>query len=250
MAKPILHKCGGCLQTKMFRADQTFCSKECSRNSNRGKTDLKIAFLDIETAPSLGWVWRKWEQNVIDFEQNGYVMSYSFKLAGFKGAKTRGLPDFPDVWKKDRRDDSALLKELWQDLNSVDMIVAHNGDKFDVPQVFTRLLTLGIKPPKPFQTFDTLKMARNRFDFKSNKLDDLCRDLGIGRKLPHTGSHLWLSCMAGDTKSWSLMKRYNKHDVLLLEELYYRFLPWVKVHPNVNHSAEMRALYSVRQREY
>ena len=29
----------------------------------------KILFLDIETAPSLGWVWGKWQQNVIDFKE-------------------------------------------------------------------------------------------------------------------------------------------------------------------------------------
>jgi len=27
----------------------------------RGSTDSKIIFLDIETAPSLGYVWGKWE---------------------------------------------------------------------------------------------------------------------------------------------------------------------------------------------
>lgn len=200
----------------------------------RNKTRNKIVFLDIETAPSLGWVWGKWEQNVIDFEKNGYVLSFSLKRAGERGVKTRGLPDYP-AWEKDKTDDSDILRDLWQDMDDADIIVAHNGDKFDIPTLFTRFVTLGLRPPSPSQTVDTLRVARNKFKFKSNKLDDLGRDLGLGRKLPHTGSHLWLTCMTGDMKSWRIMKRYNKRDVLLLEELYYKFLPWIPVHPNVNH---------------
>ena len=199
----------------------------------RGSTDSKIIFLDIETAPSLGYVWGKWEQNVIDFLQNGYLLSYSLKKAGKKGAKTRGLPDYPK-WAESKTDDSDLLVELWHDLDEADIVVAHNGDKFDLATINTRFVALGLRPPKPYQTVDTLKIARHKFNFKSNKLDDLCRDLGIGRKMPHTGAHLWLTCMAGDMKFWSLMKRYNRRDIFLLEELYYKFLPWHTTHPNVN----------------
>ena len=169
-------------------------------------------------------------------------LSYSFKFTTRKRSKVRGLPDYPETWAKDKKDDSELLKDLWKDLDSADIIIAHNGDKFDIPQIRTRMATLGLRPTSPFQTVDTLRWARNRFNFKSNKLDDLCRDLGIGRKLPHTGFHLWQGCMDGDMKSWALMKRYNKHDVLLLEELYYRFLPWANVHPNVNRGGAQRCL--------
>jgi hypothetical protein len=205
----------------------------------RLKTDVKIAFLDIETAPSIGYTWGKWEQNVIDFIQNGYVLSYSFKLADKPGVKTKGLPDYPATWSASMIDDSALLKDLWNDLNSIDIVVAHNGDQFDLPQVKTSFVTLGFPPTSPFQTIDTLKIARQVFKFKSNKLDDLGRDLGIGRKMPHTGFNLWHGCMNGDLQSWNLMKRYNRRDVLLLEELYYKFLPWSKSHPNVNYSGDL-----------
>jgi uncharacterized protein YprB with RNaseH-like and TPR domain len=201
------------------------------------KTDTKIAFLDIETAPSTGYTWGKWEQNVIDFIQDGYVLSYSFKWAHKPGVKTKGLPDYEN-WAKSKTDDRAILSDIWKDMDAADIIIGHNGDKFDIPTIKTRFATFGMRPPSPFQTIDTLRIARNNFKFKSNKLDDLGRDLGIGRKMAHTGFHLWLGCMQGDLKSWQVMKRYNKRDVLLLEELYYKFLPWARVHPNVNHNAD------------
>lgn len=236
--KPTEHVCSGCKELKVFRADQKFCSRECVSR----KTDSRIAFLDIETAPSIGYTWAKWEQNVIDFIQNGYLLSYSFKCANQAGVKTRGLPDYKKTWAKSKIDDSALLADLWKDLDSVDIVIAHNGDRFDLPQIRTRFVTLGMSPTSPFQTVDTLKIARSVFKFKSNKLDDLGRDLGIGRKMAHTGFHLWLGCMKGDPESWRIMKRYNRRDVLLLEELYYKFLPWSKNHPNVNKGGETRCV--------
>jgi len=210
--------------------------------NKRIRTDSKIAFLDIETAPSIGYVWGKWEQDVIDFIRDGYVLSYSFKWADKPGVKTKGLPDYPETWEKSKIDDSAIMADLWKDLNAADIIIAHNGDKFDIPTIRTRFTTLGMRPTSPFQTVDTLQIARRMFKFKSNKLDDLGRDLGIGRKMPHTGFHMWQACMAGDLKAWHLMKRYNHHDVLLLEELYYKFLPWAKTHPNVNRGGEPRCI--------
>jgi hypothetical protein len=33
--------------------------------------------LRLETAPNLGYVWGKWEQNVIDFKKSWYVLSFA-----------------------------------------------------------------------------------------------------------------------------------------------------------------------------
>src|SRR5712664_1835689 len=76
------------------------------------------------------------------------------------------------------------------------------------------------------------------FRFDSNKLDDLARYLGVGRKLPHTGFHLWKGCMSGDREAWKTMKDYNKQDVILLENVYYRIRAWDKNHPSVNRGQE------------
>ncbi len=196
-------------------------------------TPAKILFLDIETAPSLGWVWAKWETNVIDFKQDWYVLSFGYKWATDKKVTVKGLDDYPG-YKRDPENDKQLMKDLWALLDEADVIIAHNGDKFDLPKVNTRFLTHKLTPPAPYKTVDTLKIARSVFQFDSNKLDDLGRYLGIGRKLPHTGFHLWKGCMSGDKDSWKLMKKYNGHDVELLEELYYILRAWHKTHPNVN----------------
>ena len=203
------------------------------------QTPLKVLLLDIETAPSLGWVWAKWETNVIDFKSDWYVLSYGYKWLKLLGedpekVKVVGLIDFPRFYKRDKENDKPLMKTLWALLDEADIIIAHNGDKFDLPKINTRFLTHGFRPPTPYKTVDTLKIARSNFAFDSNKLDDLGRYLKIGRKLPHTGFHLWQGCMLGDAESWKMMKEYNGHDVELLESVYMLLRPWDKKHPAVN----------------
>ena len=41
--------------------------------------------------------------------------------------------------------------------------------------------------------------------------------------------------MNKDPAAWKVMEKYNKQDVLLLEKVYQRLLPWIgKAHPNRN----------------
>ena len=91
-----------------------------------------------------------------------------------------------------------------------------------------------MNPPSPYKSIDTLKMARRSFKFDSNKLDQLGRYLGLGRKVQTGGMDLWFYCMAGKMSAWKLMVKYCKQDVVLLEEVYLKLRPWDKSHPNLN----------------
>ncbi len=159
-------------------------------------------------------------------------MAFAYKWGDEKTIHVRGLCDMKGYTRGGGKE-KALLKEVWALLNAADIVVAHNGDRFDILVANMGFLRHGFIPPTPFDTIDTLKIARNRFKFPSNKLDDLARELGIGRKLPHTGKKLWIDCMRGDLKAWRLMKRYNRHDVFLLEQVYLKLRPWGR-HPNLN----------------
>lgn len=201
----------------------------------------QIAFFDIETAPYLGWVWQKYDTNVIQFVQQSYMLCFSVKYSNSPKVETYSLPDFP-MWKKEASDksrhwyehnDKELVMKLWQIMGEADLIIAHNGDSFDTKYTHERMIVHGLSPPDPYKTVDTLKLARKHFRFISNKLDDIANDLKLGRKIPHTGFALWEGCMKGDMRSWDLMKRYNKQDVLLLERVYLKFRPWATTHPNV-----------------
>ena len=185
---------------------------------------------------SLGFVWGKYDQNVLDFERDWYILSFSYKWIGKKRVDAVALPDFKTLYKKDKEDDSALCLALWQLFNEADIIIAHNGDRFDIRKANARFLQHGFDVPEPYKTIDTLKIARRYFKFDSNKLDDLARYLGLGRKVNVGGFSTWKGCMNGDMASWRKMVTYNKMDVDLLEKVYIIMRPWVHNHVNINSS--------------
>ena len=64
--------------------------------------------------------------------------------------------------------------------DEADVVIAHNGDKFDMRKANARFGHY--EPPMPVQQVDTLKVARKYFKFESNKLGDLGEHLGLGNK--------------------------------------------------------------------
>ncbi len=146
----------------------------------------KILLLDIETAPSVGYVWGKYDQNVIEMERDWFVLSFAYKWLDSLGVTVRGLPDY-EGYKPGASDDKKLMSDLWELLNAADIVVAHNGDSFDIKKSNARFLAHNLSPPATYKTFDTLKMAKKHFRFDSNRLNDLGKSLGIGTKVPHVG---------------------------------------------------------------
>lgn len=192
----------------------------------------KILLFDIETAPNLAWVWGKWQQDVVEFEQEWYMLSWSAKWVGGKQI-TKCLADYPG-YVPGSQDDKALVTELWDLFNQASILIAHNGHRFDIKRSNTRFIEHGLTPPEPSKVVDTLRVAKRHFAFNSNKLDDLGRRLNVGRKVTTGGFALWRGCMEGDAKSWALMKKYNRADVQLLEQVYEKMKPWIGDHPNVS----------------
>lgn len=197
------------------------------------QTKAKILLFDIETSPNLSYVWGKWEQNILSVKENWYMISFCAKWLDKKQILCHSLPDYSG-YKKDKTNDHKLVVELWKLFNQADIIIAHNGDEFDIKKANALFLKHGLKPPTPYKTVDTKKVAKKYFRFDSNSLDDLGQYLQLGRKLKHPGFDLWLGCMVGDSSAWNLMVRYNKQDVTLLEKVYLTMLPWMTNHPNLN----------------
>ncbi len=191
----------------------------------------KILFLDIETFPNTVRTWGMYKQHALELVEESIVCGYSAKWLNGKQT-TRTLYDLKG-YKPDHRDDQPLIEEIWTLENEADIVVAHYGDGFDIPRLNARFLRHGFQPPAPFKTVDTKKEACRLFNFGgSYKLDYICSYLGLGQKMDTGGYSLWQGCMAGDPSSWAKMKKYNKHDVVLLERLYLHLLPWLNNHPS------------------
>ncbi len=188
---------------------------------------IKILLLDVETAPNLVHVWGLWQQNVglPQIIAAGYVMCWSAKWLGEE------IVYFDSVH---RNTSKQMLKNIHELLDEADVVVHYNGTKFDIPTLNKEFLLHKMKPPAPFKQVDLLRVARSQFRFPSNKLDYVAKALDVGSKTKHAGHELWIRCLAGEKAAWEQMEEYNCNDVTLLEDVYFRLLPWIKNHPNHN----------------
>jgi hypothetical protein len=191
----------------------------------------KILLVDIETSPNKAFVWGAWKQNVIQFIEESYVLTWSAKWLDGKHI-TKGLPDYPE-YLAEPANDKPLMAELYRLIEQADIVVGHNVDRFDLRRINARFLMHGFPPSHKYATRDTLKMVKARFGFNTNKLNDLCARLGYGKKI-RTDFSLWTGCLDGDMAAWRKMKMYNRRDVLLLQDLYLAVRPWDHSHPNLN----------------
>ena len=193
--------------------------------------EAKVLLFDIETAPNISMIWGHYEQNALTHVQERYMLAFCAKWLDGKTI-SKCLPDY-EGYEPHKDNDLALVKDLWKLFDEADIIVGHNLNSFDIKMASARFIIHGLPPPSPYKTVDTKLVARRYFRFNSNKLDDLGKTLGVGRKVVHTGFQLWLDCLAGDEKAWRLMRKYNRQDVMLLERVYLKLRPHITNHPNI-----------------
>lgn len=194
----------------------------------------RILYWDSENAPILAWVWDAYETNVLEIEEDPKIISVAWMWEGEKTVHAMSLPDTagyaPDRFKINDRE---IVEKVWDLLNECDVAIAQNGNRFDVRMLNARFLYYGMPPPKPYQTVDTLIVARRYFKMPMHKLDEMLRYLRMPRKIQTGGKDLWFKCMNGDKDAWRKMVTYNKNDVKVLVDLYKRMRGWYKNHPNL-----------------
>ena len=191
---------------------------------------MKILLLDIETAPKQAFVWGIWKQNIAPNQLTSDWFMFTWSAKWFSRNDIMGCRLRSSEAKK--QDDSHILIPLWDLLNKADVVIGHNGDRFDIPSINTRFLNAGMDPPSPYRTIDTLLVARGRFKFTSNRLDYLGQFLGVGRKIDTGGMELWERCYIGEDSGLKKMLEYNKQDVILLENVYKKLRPYIKNPPS------------------
>lgn len=188
---------------------------------------MKTLLLDVESAPLTVYCWGLREQD-ISLDQiidTSYILCWSAKWLG------KDHIMFERTLKR-RGSSRAMIARIHDLLSEADTVVTYNGEKFDLPVLNKEFILHGLDQPAPYASMDLIKVARSKFRFASNKLDHLASELQLGQKVKHDGFMLWIKCMDLEKDAWEIMSAYNKHDVVLLERLYHRLLPWMKAHTN------------------
>jgi len=187
---------------------------------------LRLLTLDIETAPNTGYCWGLWQQNISlsQLIESGYMLCWAAKWTDKRG-----------IFSRSKGDDD-FLTCLHALLNECDAVIHWNGARFDMPWINSEFLRAdpSLLPPSPYKQIDLLRTVRSQFKFPSNKLDYVAQALGLGHKTKGMSMDDWKGCMSNDERSWKKMLSYNKRDVSLTEKVYFKLLPWIKNHPNVN----------------
>lgn len=200
----------------------------------------KILLLDIETAPILAYCWGLWDQTMAlnQIKTDWHVLSWAAKWLD-----SNEMMYMDQRKAKNIEDDKITLEGIWKLLNEAEIVVTQNGDRFDLKKLNARFILNGMQPPSSFKSIDTLKLARKYFGFTSNKLEYLSKKLNVKyKKQDHKkfpGFELWKECLAGNIEAWKEMEKYNRYDVLSLEEVYKKLIPWGSpVNFNVYHDTE------------
>lgn len=199
----------------------------------------KVLILDIETAPNIAYVWGAWKQNIgqNQWKEKSHIMSFAAKWLG---------EDNVTYVENRKSDDYDIVSRLYDLLDQCDVVVAHNGARFDIPTIIGRGVVHGLNPPSPYFVVDTLLVARKELRLVSNTLANLCQELKLPAKSGHKkfpGFELWLECLRGNDEAWQEMKDYNIDDVISLEALYLRLRPYMRHHPNIARPSDGDAVH-------
>ena len=190
----------------------------------------KILVYDIETSPIVVYTWGLKPhyispKNVI---HDRFIISWAAKWLGENEIMSDVLTPKEARAKSDKR----IVSSFWKLLNEADIVIAHNGDRFDMKHLNAKFLEHDIIPPRPYRSIDTLKSTRRVFGFTSNALDYLTTKLSIGQKI-ETNFKLWIDCMEGIASSLKEMVTYNENDIIILEDWYMKIRRWIPNHPNI-----------------
>jgi hypothetical protein len=198
---------------------------------------MKILKWDIETSPIICTTWGLYDQNINhdNILEDWKIICAAWQWEGEKKVhsaqwnKTTNKEISPILGFSDEN----VIIELHKIISQADVLVAQNGDSFDMKKFNARAIYYGLPPLPDKASVDTLKVARKVFKFSSNRLDYLGKYLGIGGKLD-TPKGLWNDVIKGVPGSLENMVKYCKVDVIRLGEIYEKLRPYIKNHPNRN----------------
>lgn len=215
---------------------------------------MKTLIIDIETSPMLGYFWRlgKAHMGIDNVLEHSKLLTVGYRFSG---------EDFTFVLFRGKRPYEDFLVMVRDVLDEADVVVAHNGAKFDIPYLNAQFAKYNIPPPKPLILVDTLHIAKKNFELGGNSLANLAKFLGVEvQKKDHAkfaGMNLWKEFMAGNPEAIKEMVDYNRADVDCLYQVYEKIKPFAHNLPPMANIDGLRGIvcpfcgsHKVQQRGY
>lgn len=172
---------------------------------------------------------------VLDIETTGLDASFGRVLCGvtqfFSPDETRiRRADQHDEWNTGRRaSDAELVTAILKDVEEADIVIAHNGNQFDLPFLRTRALIHGLPPVHPKKIIDPVLLARKTFRFHSNSLDSISMVMGTSDAKTRLSPRTWVAAMFnGDKDALEEIIEHCVADVRVLCEVARRVSPYIR----------------------
>lgn len=209
---------------KEFNNKKDYYSKQDTKTQVKKEKKLKVLIYDIETSYNIVSSWRV--GNKVNLPHNSVIKERQVICISWKWL---GEDEVYTVdWGYKTQDDKHVIDVFVDVLNEADIIVAHNGDRFDLKWIRTRAIKHGIEMLPYYNQVDTLNIAKKYFYFNSNKLDYISKFLGFEGKI-HTEPDLWDNVILNkDLDALCKMIEYCEEDVRQLEKVYIALSQWDK----------------------
>ena len=194
----------------------------------------KILHYDIETSLAKSYHFQQWK---VDLSQKQKIQESHLLSHAWAWGDGEVVGSVLTVEEMLNHDPERLVLECWSLLDNCDILVAHNGKRFDVKKVNSYFLQYGMPPPSPYKVIDTLLIAKAKFALPFNSLAYLAEFLNVEQKIDTGGINLWIRCDKGDPEALQSMLEYNMGDITTLRGVYNNLISWSNDNVNV-------ALYS------
>jgi DNA polymerase III epsilon subunit-like protein len=150
----------------------------------------------------------------------GVVLCGVIKPDGQQPKVFRGDKLHAADWKRGKRsDDRNTVSEIVKELVKYDIWIAHNGVRFDLPFLRTRLAKWGLPPLRSNKILDPVLLARNTLRMSYNSLERIADFLGVNSKTPVTGDTWVRAYLDGDRDAMESVVDHCVRDVETLEKI-------------------------------
>jgi DNA polymerase III epsilon subunit-like protein len=213
---------------KCFNEDGSPKTKEEREASRINK--VRVLVFDVETLPTLAYTWGVWKVNITKDKivKEECLLSFAAKWLG----DDRIVSDVLTPKESLVRDDKRLCTNLWKLIEEADVVVTHNGKRFDIRKMNTRFWKHRLNRPSSYKVIDTLTTAKSVFGLLYNSMSYIAEFKEADQKLD-TEFPLWIGCDNGDKDALTYMQTYNEQDVRTQEAIYMEMRGWMSNHPDL-----------------
>lgn len=153
----------------------------------------------------------------------GIILCCSIKQHEKKGVTCIRADSF-DAWEKNRTNEKELIQAISDELDKYDILVAHNGERFDKKFFNAKCLQYRLKPILRFKKLiDPVQLSWRHLRLGRNTLAALIDYLEIPVRKTPLELHRWLEAsLEGSKKAMDIICDHCNHDVITLDEVYIR----------------------------